>query len=357
MSDETMVETNLIETTPTSETPIEKAPVSDGKHYIGTAAGKPTTPKNLSPKAETPGTKQSTAVAAEKVIAPEYTPNFKFKVFDQEKEVDEWLRPIVKNKEMEDKVRDLLTKAHGLPKIKSERDGLRTEYDNFKKSIANEYAPIVQNYRDLSKMSAEARQSGDWGQFFHAAQIPAQAVIRWAANTVAHLEKNPNYLDQAQNSWKTNSNLTNLQSENETLKQQTERLHMERQQMELDYHLRTPEIQDYAQSFDTRMATPNAFRNEVIRRGALIEMTENRVATPQEIVSDMMRIYGGVPQAPSQTRPMQGQVQSEGTTTAVTGSEGKPVLPNIKGRSGSPAKTIVKSTDDLRKIYAQRNVG
>lgn len=365
MSDETIVETDLTgmdnsdESTPHVERTETETKVTDGeKHLVGAAAGKPTAPKNLAPSIPTPGAKQAAAQEGKPNVIPgEYVPNLKFKVLDQEKEFDEWLKPIVKNKEMEDKVRDLLTKAHGITKIKSERDSLRSEYDNFKTSMTKEYGPVVQNYNHLSQKAGQARQSGDWGEFFHAAQIPVEGVIRWAANTVAQLEKNPNYLDQAQSSWNTNSNLTNLKSENETLRQQMDRSVMERQQVELDYTLRGPDIQTFAESFDTRVGKPGAFRSEVIRRGALIEMTEKRVASAQEIVGDLMKFYGGVPQAPSQSDAMQGQPLNEGTQTVVTGSEGKPVLPNVKGKSNSPARTIIRSTDDLRKLSAQRAAG
>ena len=40
-----------------------------------------------------------------------YNPNYKFSVMDKEHEIDEWLRPVIKDAEMEKKVKDLYTKA------------------------------------------------------------------------------------------------------------------------------------------------------------------------------------------------------------------------------------------------------
>lgn len=358
MSEDEMITTDLtqIDSHETSEPQIE---VKDPERKaVGAAAGKPTTPKDLTTKVPTPGVQKSQqAGTTAPVIPAAYVPNLKFKVLDQEKEFDEWLKPVVKDKETEDKVRDLLTKSHGLSKIKTERDQLRTEFDSYKNMVSKEATPVVQQYQKLNTIAGESRQTGDWGPFFHAAQIPLQSIIRWAADTVVRLEKDPNYLSQSQSTWKTHSNLNNLQTENERLRQEMESVQTQRTEMELEYSLKTPETQNFAEAFDARMGTPGAFRNEVIRRGALIEMSEKRVASPQEIVEEMKRIYGGMPQAASQPTAPQGATLPEGTPGAVMGSEGKPVLPNVKGRSNSPAKTLVRSTDDLRKIYAQRSSG
>ncbi len=370
MSDEsTTVETNLSEvssitdTPSTDNTPNPKRELLKGdipthatsKHALGTAAGNE---KGLKDKTEKPKSKEPIASKplrpdVEPVVEkPAYTPNFKFKILDQEKEMDEWIRPLVNSPETENKMRDLLTKAYGMDKIKEDRDTLRDQFGQLRGTVEKEYGPIIQNYRNLATLVQEGKNAGDWGKFFQAAQIPAQGVIRWAADVVAKLEKDPNYLDQEKNSFQTHQNIQNLQYQNETLKQQMERIQMDRQQVELDYTLRSPDVQTFAETFDDRVGRPGAFKQEVIRRGALIEMTEGRVASTQEIVGDLRKYYGGVPQAPAEV------VIPAGTPeVAQQGSEGKPVLPTIKSKPGSPAKQSIRSTDDLRKILQSRSAG
>lgn len=351
----TTIETDLSNNNSESTNEIvdksDSLPENDGRTALGVTRNEGI--KNLDASLDRKSTKPVIKTDG-KVEVPQYTPNFKFKVLDQEKEMDEWARPFVKSKEMEDKFRDLYTKAHGLTKIKAERDGLKTEYDNFKTSIANEYAPIVQTYKNLSQLSGQARQSGDWGQFFQAAQIPVQSVIKWAANTVAQLEKDPSYLDRQTQNWNTHQNLSSLEMENRTLKSQIEREQARAQEVELNYTLQSPDIQDFSKEFDARVGTPGAFRQEVIRRGALIETYEKRVATAQEIVQELMKYYGGVPKVQNQSFAPQEQAPEGGNFQAQQGSEGKPVLPNVKGRSTSPAKTQIRSTDDLRKLRTSR---
>lgn len=349
MSDE--IETT--ETTTAIETPsTEKSPEVTSSENEKTPVGvfAPKTPEVV--KEQIPGKNitqklKPASPVVEKVVPPAYVPNHKFKVLDQEKEFDEWIKPFVKTKEEEEKFRDLLTKAHGLVKIKTERDQLRGEYDQYKTQINKNYEPVVNQFKYLDSVAGQSRQSGDWGKFFQAAQIPVQSVIRWAANTVSQLEKDPNYLQREESTWQQDQKFRHLETEHLTLKQQAEKLQTERQEMELDFTLRTPEVQNFSQMFDGQVGKPGALKQEIIRRGALIEMTEGRVASAQEILGEISKIYGPLLQAKAQAPQM--QILPGGTQEAETGSEGKPVLPTIKGRSTSPARKLFKSTDDLRK--------
>lgn len=367
MSDEGTVETtgaesSSVESTPTAafQMPAEKTEstpatmAKEGRTPLGVFAGQKSVQDSNKAQAKVGrplGSKNQPKVDP---AAPVYEPNYKFKVLDQEKEMDEWLRPLVKNKEVEDKIRDMLTKVHGLPKIKSERDEVRTQFDTFKSQIQKEYAPVIQRHQHLSEMASKARQNDDWTPFLQAAQIPVQSVIKWAAKTVAQLEANPNHLDKEKALYDTTQHIQSIQQQNQTLQQQMDQIRMERQALELDYNLNANDTKEFAKIFDARVGRPGAFRQEVINRGAMIEMSEGRVATAQELVGDLIKLYGGMPKAevPMTEAPAE-QAQMEGSLEAQQGSDGKPVLPNIKGRSTSPAKTVIRSTDDLRKLRTQ----
>lgn len=54
----------------------------------------------------------------------EYSPNYKYTAYDQEYEFDEELKPLIKNKKIEEKFRDIFTKAAGLDKYKSKNQSL-----------------------------------------------------------------------------------------------------------------------------------------------------------------------------------------------------------------------------------------
>ena len=61
---------------------------------------------------------------------PEYTPDFSYSVHDEPMEFPEHVRPAVTSKEAEDYIRDLLTKAEGLPKVKSRLDEVTQNFEN-----------------------------------------------------------------------------------------------------------------------------------------------------------------------------------------------------------------------------------
>src|SRR5688500_3044500 len=56
---------------------------------------------------------------------PQYTPNYKFKVMDEEKEFDDFLKGAIKTKEDEEKLRDIVTKAYGLDAHKKTHETLK----------------------------------------------------------------------------------------------------------------------------------------------------------------------------------------------------------------------------------------
>lgn len=72
----------------------------------------------------------------------QYQPDFKFKVHDQEYEFDEFVRPTIKDKEVESKLRDLYTKAYGLETAQKSRDNWKTKYEETEKT-AKVYQDIL----------------------------------------------------------------------------------------------------------------------------------------------------------------------------------------------------------------------
>jgi len=64
----------------------------------------------------------------------QFTPDFKFKVHDQEYEFDEFVRPAIKDKEVEGKLRDLYTKAYGLETAQKSRDNWKVKYEETEKN-------------------------------------------------------------------------------------------------------------------------------------------------------------------------------------------------------------------------------
>ena len=117
--------------------------------------------------------KDEEAAAEPKAEEDAYTPNFNYKVKDEEKEFPEFLKAIMTNKENEDAVRDLFTKADAMEGIKESRTAIETEFNDFKQDYDNKVVPYLNNVRDFDK----AVEIGDYNKAFEMANIPHEKVI------------------------------------------------------------------------------------------------------------------------------------------------------------------------------------
>src|SRR5690606_24340502 len=61
-----------------------------------------------------------------------WKPSFKFKVKDKELEFDDFVKPIIKTKDLEQKFKDLYEKAHGLDEVKTSREAFKQQVEEWK---------------------------------------------------------------------------------------------------------------------------------------------------------------------------------------------------------------------------------
>lgn len=308
------------ETTVSADTGAGSAVATDGVE-VGAAAEK---------TAGTDTSAKAGAVAggtAESV----YSPNYKFKVMDQELEFDEWVKKSIKDAETEKKARDLYAKAYGLEHVKNDRQAIKTQYEELKKTH-------TQTEEALNKVVGMA-QAGDLEGFFQAFDLPIEKVLRFALEYAQRTPEQQEYL-ASQRAAQQRQQEAELRYQQ--LAQSNEQLRVQQRTFELDQQLSRTEVASVAQMFDSRLGQPGAFRMEVIRRGQLHAASGQDISAKQA-VSEVMRIVGM--QAPVST-----DGHSAAATTKVVQPNSKPVLPNIQGRGASAVKKTPKSLDDLRRM-------
>ena len=89
----------------------------------------------------------------EQVEKPAYTPNYKLKVYDEEKELeDKFLKDLIKDPESEKKVKEIAQKYLGFDTVKSRHEKVKSEYQTFK-----EQAEPVVEYLSLIHISEPTR--------------------------------------------------------------------------------------------------------------------------------------------------------------------------------------------------------
>jgi hypothetical protein len=285
---------------------------------------------------------QASPQAPDQMAATEpapYSPNFKFKVMEEEKEFDEWLRPVVKDAETEKRVRELYEKAYGLDHVKAERQKIRDEL----KSVKTEYDSVNSALSQLS----EYVNKDDLHSFFRDLGIPEQKVLQYAIQRAQYSELPPEHRQQWDRQYEEKQRLYSLERQNQELQQTFQQQAVSQRMGELDSSLQRPEVMQIVQSFDSRVGKPGAFKEEVIKRGQYYAS----LPTPQDIsveqaVSEVLQLVGFQQQQSQQAAGAQ-------SGTQVVSPAGHPIIPNIKGRGTSPTKKVVRSIDDLRKLSAE----
>lgn len=263
-----------------------------------------------------------------------YNPNFKFKVLDKELEFDELLRPLITNKEIEDKVRELYSKGHGIDHIKEQRQALQEKLGK----LEPQYTSLNKGLDMLNSMV----QKGDYFGFFNALKIPEEDILKYALSRVKYKELPPEQRAEQDRAYQEQQRLGYLENSNQQLLEMYQNQAVSQRSNELDSYLSRADIGQVVQAFDARVGQPGAFRDEVIKRGQYYaSVGGGKDISVEQAVNEVMHLLGGAAQKAPSVNP-----------ATVAAQQAKPVIPNIKGRGTSPTKQAIRSVKDLKKFAA-----
>lgn len=285
-------------------------------------------------KSKTPKENMETSgdKAPETPVTETYQPNYKFKVLDKEHEIDEALKPIIKDAETEKKVRELYEKAYGLDSVKQDRQTLKNELSQAKEQIARTDSAL----ETLNGYVA----SGDMESFFSALKIPHDKVLAFAVDLVKR-QQDPQYAAQIAQQRQERFTREQYEAQNRHLVESNQQLAVQQRTLELDVYLQRPEVTTIAQAFDTGMGSPGAFKQQVIRIGQAYAASGKDISV-NEAVEEALRVIKAA-------NPNIGQPQTPQPTTQVVQPSQKPTIPIVQGRGTSPVKSTYKSVDDLKR--------
>ncbi len=266
----------------------------------------------------------------------EWQPNYKFKVLDEEKEFEDFIKPIV-NKDNYDKIKEMHEKAYGLDHVKSKYQTTKEDYDKLKEDN-------TKNIQALGKMG-HLIQNKDYGTLFKEMGLSDQDVMNYALERANYHELPADQRQAHDQQVQEQQRLRNLELENQQLKQQQQRSIVQSQEQMLDNYLSSPEIADHVRAFDERAGKPGSFKEEVIRRGAHAYYTQKTQIPVSEAANQVISLYGGKPM--NQEAPAAGNAPQANNQPPVY--QQKPTIPKMKAVSGqAPAKRMFTSLDELR---------
>lgn len=286
---------------------------------------------------------------------PEYTPNMKYTVHDEEREFDDWAKPLVVDKASEDQFRQIHEKVYGIDHIKQDRDSLRERVSMMQESV-EKYNTISQNIQSLN----EYAQAGNYDAFFQTLGVPESEIMKWAANRIRYTEMSPEERMQYDRSVDNQRQAVLSRQQTQTMQQQIDQLQYERTLLHFDQFLSRPEIKEVSQRFDQRLGRQGAFRQAVFERGSYYAAVHKKEVPIEEVADEIIRMSGlhevntqasvaGAGQAPV----LPGTSQVPPHVAAATAAK-KPVIPNVEGSGLSPVKSKVSSLKDLSDLRRTR---
>lgn len=265
-----------------------------------------------------------------------YQPNFKYRVKDKEMEFDEWVRPVIKNKEHEEKLRDLYSRAYGLDDIKISRDSALKERD-----------------RIISTLQ-KANTLIDKGRFFDAAGllgIPEKAIFKAVAEKMRFED-----LSEEEKRAYNERREAELRSEQVTesyqdLRRRYEEAVLDTRQTQLQMAVSRPEIAEIARAVNESLASRGlTFEDLVMREGAVEYQISGKDLSVEEAVKRVADHYSHLMSRSFQSSGIQNPTSPQET---VIRKNTPKTIPNL-GRGGQAVGGArVRSIEDLKKLAKQ----
>lgn len=293
-----------------------------------------TTPEatvDTSSPAPAPETTATEAVAA--APTPTYTPDWKVKVLNEEREVDEFFRPLVKDPDTEKKVKEVFEKMYSMEHFKNKYE---KTYQQFQ-----EVMPKYQKYEQAVQALGKYWKT-DKDMFFQALGVDTKDIYKWVEQKLRYQELPEEQKALYDSNREAVLRASQLEEDAQIYKQRLEQEAVQARTFQLDQSLAKPEVRSLSDSYDAIYGA-GAFRSEVINTGKSVFATSGKDISVEEAMSMVMAKH----------KPMLDRLSMSPSSVQQATVADKPVIPAIKSGSASPAKRKISSLDDLKKIAAQ----
>lgn len=284
--------------------------------------------------------------------APAWQPNFKFKSYDKEYEIEEMYRGLVKDAESEKKVKSLFEKAYAIDTMKPKYQKAQEEVAKLRGSVEKEYQPLARAVDELSALYAQGAPSGELEAFFKKLQIPDDVIFKYAMRRLDYNQLTPDQRAAYDRNVQAQVSSYQLQQQNQMLMEQVAEAKVQARTGDMNTALAKPEVREVQDIVDSRLGA-GTFQREVINAGILAWKTEGKDITAEEAVASVLsRIRPIIQGSGGQQAPGAGTLGAPTQQVQNPAAGRPPVIPSVKGQGTSPVKQMPKSIADLRKIAA-----
>ena len=325
------VETPKIEVKPTEK----EAPKSIKEHIQAVKK------ENEAKKVDNSGVKDPEK-ALEK---PAWTPNYKVKAYDSEYDIPENFRQFINEKNEAD-FRKLFEKSFATETVLQKNQKIRETNTQYEKAIKEKYEPLERGVQ----MASKYLERGDYDSLFDLLKIPEKNLQAWMLQKLKMRDLPPEERALYDSHSASQKKLYELEQQTETYRQTLEQIQATQEQQaiaarhnEMDQILNRPEIKAIVDSFDARLGQAGAFKTEVIQRAAFTAQTKGLDLSAEQAVQEFLKLLP----------PTTATQAVSPADRVVVANDKKPTLPNVAGKTTSPAAQKVMSLDDLKKLRAQ----
>lgn len=321
------------------EVNANEASVSEATETATETAAPVETPQTVTPASVAEVTQE--VVTEEK---PKFQPNYKFKVYDQEKEFDDWIKPLV-NEENEAKIREVMEKAHGIDFIKEKLNNTRQEAA----TIQMEHQNLVQGIQQLQS----AIKSNSVHDIKNVLGISNQDIKNWAVEVLRYEEMNPQDRQIYDNSFKYRQEAELYKTQSQTLADQMSEIKSKQLLYEVKNTITSdPSKSEFVQQLNERLKPiygEDGFIREVGMVGSTFFRQNGFELDASQAVDFVLKKFGYTEQIKTPTIPKQ-VVESKPVPVKVI-TKNDNTIPNPKSSgSGSPASKKITSVEQLKKL-------
>lgn len=301
----------------------------------------------------TPATKETTieknssgqadpaAVQADPAAIPAFKADYKLKVMDQEKEIPEAFRSLMKDEKSAKEIKEIFEKSFGHEFTKPKYETLKSSHTELQQT----HTSVINQINDLKADYAK----GDLDSFFDKLKIPQDAILRYALEKVQYQELPPEQKAVIDAKRQAELEATRYSRENQELSQSLQAQMVQARTYALDTELARSDVKSMADAYDARIGKPGAFKEEVINRGQLRwQQSQGKVdLLPGQAIAEVAML-AGLSGAPTSAQAI------SAPAAAVVQAAPAAAIPNVGGsKSASPVKQKPRSIEDLKKLAAE----
>lgn len=275
---------------------------------------------SVAPESAAPASPEAAPVAAAVEAAPPaYQPDYGYRYNEQKHEIEDFWRPLIKDKESEHRVRDVMQKLAGFE-----------EYKQYKQQV-NEWKEPMTELQELQKLY----QAGKHEDLLERIGIDEETLFNVAREKLQRRNMSPEQKQLFEEKRRVQLEKEQLLTENSRYKEQAARETANLINYQVDMELGKPQYQSVVDKYEAANGK-GSFRDFVLTRGEILSHRAGKTVPPAEVLSSILKEYSAFMPSPAETQANHKQSVK--------------VIPNVRGAGSSPERAAVRSLDDIRKL-------